>query len=133
MKGNRGFVLLMVVSAVVMIIGGLLVSLFLLASTVKRTYYYHERLEAYYLCEVGVSKGLAVFKSGGKVPQTGNIDFALGDKNYRVKYDITGSNSKPTVKGYVTMVSGNTYFLKVGGEKLQWPFFLRGIMPPLMD
>jgi hypothetical protein len=132
MRKNRGFVLLMVVSASVMIIGGLLVSLFLLASTAKRTYYYHERLEAYYLCEVGVSKGLAVLKSGGG-PKTGTIDFALGDKAYQVKYDITGSTSKPMVKGYVTMASGNSYFLKVGGERQQWPFFLKGMIPPLMD
>jgi hypothetical protein len=133
MKQNRGFVLLMVVSAAVMIIGGLLVSLFLLASTAKRTYYYHERLEAYYICEVGVSRGLALVKAGGKVPQSGFLNFSMLGKTYRANYDVTGSSTKITVKGWVTMPSGNTYYLKVGGERQQWPFFLRGIIPPLMD
>jgi hypothetical protein len=81
-----------------------------------------------------VSRGLALLKSGGGIPpQSGTVDFALGDKAYRVKYEISGSSSKPTVKGLVTMASGNTYFLKVGGERQQWPFFIKGMMPPLMD
>jgi len=123
----------MVVFASLIIMGGIIASLFYYLAHLQSTSYYEERLKGYYLCEVGVSKGLEILKNGGAVPQDGSVNFTLGAESYDINYRISGAPGAPIVVGSVLLPSGYTYSLRVGTKREQWPFFIKGIIPPLME
>jgi len=133
MRNRKGFALLTVLVATLIIIAGISASLFFLMAHIQSLRYYDERLKGYYLCEAGASRALYLIKSGGAVPQRGSFDFRMGDRQYKVSYEVTGTTNSPLVIATIKLDSGLTYYLKIGGSKEQWPFFLKGLMPPLAD
>jgi hypothetical protein len=134
MRDKKGFALLMAIVASVIVAAGIAAALYFLLARIQGMRYYDERLKGYYLCEAGASRALYLVKNGSvEPPNQGTFDFRIADKTYAVSYEITGIKTAPLIISRIKLDSGLTYYLKIGGLQEQWPFFLKGMIPPLAD
>lgn len=84
-----------------------------------------EKFIAYYLCETGISGAMYDLANGTKRTETNNnFDYTIGDKTYKIHYDITKIAANYEIIGSTT-INNKTYYLKAGGKRA-FPIFIKG-------
>jgi len=134
---RKGFVLITVIGFSLIVFAGIIAILYMYGGQLRYIDDYGERLKAYYLCEAGASKAIYRIKKGERISDSMDnperFTFTLGDKSYIINYIGKGEISNLTIHSWVKMPSGKTYHLRIGGARQQWPVFIKGYLPPLMD
>lgn len=135
MGNKKSLILLGVIVSCIIVAAVTLATFYYYTGKMRRLGLYEERLRGYYLCEVGASKAIDVVKGASPpaLPHTATITFNLDGTNYTVNYKIEGSADTPEILSWVTLSSGLTYKLELEGRRLQWPLFIKGILPPLVE
>ncbi len=134
---KKGFILIVIAGFSLIVFAGIIAILYMYGGQIRHIGYYEERLKAYYLCEAGVSKAIYRIKKGERISDSidnpEKFTFILGNESYVINYIGKGEASNLVIHSWVKMPSGKIYHLKVGGAKQQWPVFIKGYLPPLMD
>jgi len=135
---RKGFLLILVVGFSLIVIMGILTALYFYGGKARHLFYYHERIKGYYLCEVGASRALFRLKNGEDISSDYSnpekFTFSLNGENYTIYYIAKSSPPGKTIHSWVKLPSSKlTYHLEIGGVKQQWPVFIKGYLPPLLD
>lgn len=135
---KKGFVLVLVVIFSLIVMAAILRVSYMYGGKRRHARLYEERIKAYYLCEVGASQGIYYLNRGEPVSsdfaKPDKVQFAIGDQTYQINYVAEESGGDKVVHSWVKFpFSGMTYRLTVGGVKRQYPVFVKGYLPPLLD